>query len=231
MKKKNWIFNIIIGLSLFGIIFVIVINSIPKSKKQTIMLLGDYYFKNLEDTKKVFTINTSFINNNFQSNDLLRLINNNAIKLEQDKTYKVQDLIARSKEIIISIGMNDIVSCFSYDKYLNKYHYDENNVNLTLSILYGNLNAIIEDIKLINEDSKITLLSYYIPYNYDSMMKEIFNTANKNMQTLLQEYQSNYLDVTSLGASTYIKSNENYQLNEKGQNYLNELIITYLSSQ
>ena len=96
MKKK------VILISSTIVFFTLLLSFIKIKNKVT--LFSDYILNEYENSNRY---NYSFSNNNLTSDLLLEYLDYNAIDIQQN--IKINKLIKKSKNIFISVGMNDLL--------------------------------------------------------------------------------------------------------------------------
>jgi hypothetical protein len=120
-----------------------------------------------------------------KSKELLYYVSSNAYLNNENKKISINQLIKESKYIVISIGINDLLSKLILNKYESKLTYDIDNISLMLSLFEQNLFNIIEHILLVNESCKIIVTTYDDPFYLVDKQDEIHTILNKLNLTLI----------------------------------------------
>lgn len=112
--------------------------------------------------KKVGDANYLFTKDNMTSEELLRLVDLNAIAINEKKNYRIRDVISRAKVVVLSVGTYDLLKKVNFNKVTNKVTYDADEVKRSLSIVQRNIFEVIENIMNINSKAVINVV---IPVN------------------------------------------------------------------
>jgi hypothetical protein len=180
---------------------------------------------NIKDT--TFFEKMEFYNYDFTFNDAdiksLYLVSDQNLKSTK---REFSSIIKKSNSIIISLGMNDILSLTSLrDGY---YVIDQELKNNLLALKEYYLYHLIENIYLYNQKIKIYLLSFFNQMQLDEINHLIINQLIEEVNNILITYQEEmnyqYIDITSL-SEDIIKNNE---LTKSGINKLVSIIKAHL---
>lgn len=136
--------------------------------------IKEYYKDNLLNY-----VNYSSIDD-YRVMDLINDINYNKTIVNNQKEYKLQNILIKSNYITLSIGMNDV---------LNK-----NNISYEyIDELLKDIDNLFKLIRKYNKD-RIDYLSFYNIINNN----EIIEYANNKLQKLCKKNKINYIDISKL---------------------------------
>lgn len=222
MKKIKKVFLLIpVAILLISLLFV------KKEETKKVLLLGDnsnikvHLQNQLKDYHvEEFTLST------IKSKELLYYVTSNAHINVDNKKKTLNELIKSSDFIVISIGLNDIISKIVLNKYEKSVSYDVDNMNLAFSLLEQNLFNIIEHIELVNDKTNIILTSYNDPFVF--LDKEDENHALiKNLNSLMNSisllFDANYLEIV-FDNENYYENEFSFYLNDEGKRKIAENI-------
>lgn len=200
---------------------------IKKDNTKKVLLLGDnvniktYLQEKLEN----FEVE-EFTFSKMKSKDLLYYVTSNASISFENKKKTINELIKSSDYIVISIGLNDILSKIVLNKYEKRITYDKDNMDLAFSILEQNLFNIAEHIKLINDKTNIILTSYDDPFIFLEKEDEnhmLIKNLNSLMNSISVLFSGNYLEI-NLNNKDYYDDEFSFFLNEEGKQKIAENI-------
>lgn len=189
-----------------------------KSQAKTISFIGHKILNITLDEK----YNCDYLLDKVDSKKLLNFVENNVTS--NSKTKDLKTIIKKSKTIFISIGIYDIMKNVSLvDGELTFKYYDSVNELFEL-----NLVNIIDEIRDINSNVNLNVLSTYVVYlNDNSTFYKEYSLAvyryNKTIEEVCKENNCQYIDISFL--SDYV-----YQYNtisEYSQDEFLELIKKY----
>lgn len=180
-------------------------------------ILGDYLTKN----EMVKSVNNSYTSSSIDSELLLEMICKDAYKGNEEGLVS---LIKDSKYITISVGMNDILQYLRFDSNKQEIVYDKEYIKRKLEIMKQNYYEIVENIKEINSDCNIYLMSYYCPFGWVSNNKEgvfeVFNLLNDSIKEVGELMDVYYVDISEVSKEEYMFNKYQVYLNELGHEYV-----------
>lgn len=180
MKKR------IIFSSIFLIIFLLI--GLIKKNNQS-LFFSDYLLVPLNNEK--IKSNYSFSNENLTSDLLLEYLDYNAKNLKNSQ--KINNLIKTSKEIFISVGINDLMEYVSLvDK---KLIYNPSIINEKIALLEYNIHEIITSILAIKE---IDIYCFSIYYFNDQEFDLLIEDYNSDLKNILECLNCNYIETNEL---------------------------------
>lgn len=200
MKKK------VILISSTIVFFTLLLSFIKIKNKVT--LFSDYILNEYENSNRY---NYSFSNNNLTSDLLLEYLDYNAIDIQQN--IKINKLIKKSKNIFISVGMNDLLQYVSNIN--NKLVYNPTIIYQKMALLEYNISEIMNSILAI-DNVNIYYVSLY--YFNDEAFDEIIKEYNEEIKVLLEGIEVNYIEINN------IITIENYTFTNKNKEILYEYI-------
>ncbi len=185
MKHKK------VMLLCIGIVVIILASFISVIKYKTtkqedfIVMLGNDF----NDVKVNTSIDKTFVSNFMESDYLLKIINNDASKIVDDKVLKISALVKKSNIAFISIGTNDIKNLIKVDESLKTVSFDEDIVNRKIEILLFNVNEIVNQLKTINPSINVYLLKieYFLNYKNEKIESyiDLINQRYKNIANII----------------------------------------------
>ena len=240
MIKQKLSRYIIVVLCVMAILFALVRVLSPNNKLDTYLALGDYlsvsgelkgeriksfssllgdYF--IED-KLVSNVDSNYVSSSIDSELLLEMICKDAY---MGGEKGLVDLIGNSKYITISVGMNDIIDYIRFDSSKQKVIYDEEYIKRKLEIMKQNYFEIVEQIKEINENSKVYLMSYYYPYTWvDDGSREdvnkVFAMLNDSIREVSEVSDVYYVDISEVSKEENMFNKSQIYLNQLGHEYV-----------
>ena len=216
------------SLLLIPIIALLIALLFMKKEDKQILLLGDnkdisYCLKELAHDYK---INDSLSLKTMKSKELLYYVSSNAYLNNENKKISINQLIKESKYVVISIGINDLLSKLILNKYESKLTYDIDNISLMLSLFEQNLFNIIEHILLVNESCKIIVTTYDDPFYLVNKQDEIHTILNKLNLTLISVcnfFEQHYVEI-KLNNTMYYNDLNSFYPNDLGNQKIAEII-------
>ena len=216
------------SLLLIPIIALLIALLFIKKEDKQILLLGDnkdisYCLKELAYDYK---INSSLSLKTMKSKELLYYVSSNAYLNNENKKISINQLIKESKYVVISIGINDLLSKLILNKYESKLTYDIDNIYLMLSLFEQNLFNIIEHILLVNESCKIIVTTYDDPFYLVNKQDEIHTILNKLNLTLISVcnfFEQHYVEI-KLNNTMYYNDLNSFYPNDLGNQKIAEII-------
>ena len=216
------------SLLLIPIIALLIALLFIKKEDKQILLLGDnkdisYCLKELAYDYK---INSSLSLKTMKSKELLYYVSSNAYLNNENKKISINQLIKESKYVVISIGINDLLSKLILNKYESKLTYDLDNISLMLSLFEQNLFNIIDHILLVNESCKIIVTTYDDPFYLVDKQDEIHTILNKLNLTLISVcnfFEQHYVEIKLNNTMYYNDLNSVYP-NDLGNQKIAEII-------
>ena len=123
-----------------------------KKEEKLVLLLGDNtgIKKHLDMMMDNYQVNDSLTLETMKSKDLVYYLTNDASVFFENKKKSVSQLIKRSEFIVLSIGINDLYSKLTLNKFEKKITYDPDSIEIMFTLLNQNLSMILEKILLIN---------------------------------------------------------------------------------
>lgn len=216
------------SLLLIPVIALLIALLFIKKEDKQILLLGDnkdisYCLKELAYDYK---INDSLSLKTMKSKELLYYVSSNAYLNNENKKISINQLIKESKYVVISIGINDLLSKLILNKYESKLTYDIDNISLMLSLFEQNLFNIIEHILLVNESCKIIVTTYNDPFYLVDKQDEIHTILNKLNLTLISVcnfFKQHYVEI-KLNNTMYYNDLNSFYPNDLGNQKIAEII-------
>lgn len=216
------------SLLLIPVIALLIALLFIKKEDKQILLLGDnkdisYCLKELAHDYK---INSSLSLKTMKSKELLYYVSSNAYLNNENKKISINQLIKESKYVVISIGINDLLSKLILNKYESKLTYDIDNISLMLSLFEQNLFNIIEHILLVNESCKIIVTTYDDPFYLVDKQDEIHTILNKLNLTLISVcnfFEQHYVEI-KLNNTMYYNDLNSFYPNDLGNQKIAEII-------
>ena len=216
------------SLLLIPIIALLIALLFIKKEDKQILLLGDnkdisYYLKELAHDYK---INDSLSLKTMKSKELLYYVSSNAYLNNENKKISINQLIKESKCVVISIGINDLLSKLILHKYESKLTFDLDNISLMLSLFEQNLFNIIEHILLVNESCNIIITTYDDPFYLVDKKDEIHEILNKLNLTLISVcnfFEQHYVEI-KLNNTLYYDDLNSFYPNDLGNQKIAEII-------
>jgi lysophospholipase L1-like esterase len=216
------------SLLLIPVIALLIALLFMKKEDKQILLLGDnkdisYCLKELAHDYK---INDSLSLKTMKSKELLYYVSSNAYLNNENKKISINQLIKESKCVVISIGINDLLSKLILNKYESKLTYDLDNISLMLSLFEQNLFNIIEHILLVNESCKIIVTTYDDPFYLVDKQDEIHTILNKLNLTLISVcnfFEQHYVEI-KLNNTLYYDDLNSFYPNDLGNQKIAEII-------
>ena len=140
-----------------------------------IVSYGDLLYKKIYENNKMVGYDDSFAIPNLTSSTLLEMINKDASNNKQ----KISKYFKKSKCIIVSIGINDILNQLFYDKETGNLEYDEDSIYTQIYIIGQNIHQIIGYIRHYNSHCSLLFMGYssYIKTSSFSKLVEKINTT------------------------------------------------------
>ena len=216
------------SLLLIPIIALLIALLFIKKEDKQILLLGDnndisYCLKELAHDYKIID---SLSLKTMKSKELLYYVSSNAYLNNENKKISINQLIKESKYVVISIGINDLLSKLILNKYESKLTYDIDNISLMLSLFEQNLFNIIEHILLVNESCKIIVTTYDDPFYLVDKQDEIHTILNKLNLTLISVcnfFEQHYVEI-KLNNTMYYNDLNSFYPNDLGNQKIAEII-------
>ena len=127
-------------------------------------------------------------------------------------------------ENVIITG-NDIIDYIRFDSSKQKVIYDEKFIKRKLEIMKQNYYEIVEQIKDINEKSKVYLVGYYFPYDwvdeeYKEEVNKVFLMLNECIKDVSVISDAYYVDISEVSKEEYMFSKNQIYLNQSGHEYV-----------
>ena len=217
--------KIVLGITV--IIFIYSLLVINKKEDKLILLLGDNNGVKmyLEDYLQDYKINDSLTLNSMKSKELLEYVINDVFVPFENKKETIYSLVKRSEFVVISIGLNDLLSKITLDKYEKKIIFDLDSIELMLNVLEKNLSNIIEKIVLVNKNAKIIVSGYDNPFLglKDEEFNKIFGKLNSLMNSKVSKFNAYFIENKFEKLSCY-DSEFSIYLNEDGKRKIAENI-------
>lgn len=185
-------------------------------------LLGEYFI----DNDIVSKVNSNYAFSSVDSSLLLKMISEDSSSGKDDGLVGA---IKDSKYITISVGMNDILEYIRFDSNNQKIVYDKEYIKRKLEIMKQNYYEIVEEIKSINGNASIYLLSYYSPFLWveeecKDQVSEVFYMLNECVEDVVELTSVKYVDISAVGETRYMVNNKQIYLNQLGQEYVFKLV-------
>lgn len=162
-------------------------------------------------------------NSEFNNSSIIKIyqdIRNNRIIRINNQDYYLKKELRESDILVISVGMEEIISNFNkYDMKTN-YSYFNN--------MYSNIEKLISEIKKYTY-GKIIFLGYYNPTNYyDSHIDRFFYDIDIKLNRLMMDNDVIYIDLYELIKENNYKEKDMVILNNDGIKKLASIIEFYL---
>ena len=176
------------------VVLIISLLIVNKKEEKLVLLLGDNtgIKMHLDMMMENYQVNDSLTLETMKSKDLVCYITNDASVFFENKKKSVSQLIKRSEFIVLSIGINDLYSKLTLNKYEKKITYDPDSIEIKFTLLNQNLSMILEKILLINKDAQILISTYDYPFKSldDKDFELIFKKLNSLMNSKSLEYNT-----------------------------------------
>ena len=176
--------------------FVILLSSVFIFSNNKKLIFSDYLFYPLNEDTKLNNYDYSFSNINLTSELLNEYLDNNALNLKTKK--RINSLIKKSKEIYLSVGLNDLFSLINNNEGNLEFNYSL--FTKKMALLEYNIHEIISSILAI-KDVEIYYFSLY--YLNDKDIDVLIYEFNLEIKELLNSFKVNYIEVND-----YIKIND-----------------------
>lgn len=190
-----------------------------EEKKLSCLVIGDTIADNnyLENNELVTEYNNNYINNDYRIIDLVNIIKYNEEIEINDKHISIHRLLKNADILIISIGMNDIYSKLNSDT-KDIYTYINNMIN-NMEILYDEIDRY--------SYKKVIVLGYY---NITNKNNDLFTYLNYKMKIITEKYNYKYIELNNIlkNNPNFLKKSNSYELNNRGYNEINKIIVENL---
>lgn len=187
---------------------------------------ADYFSSYLSNKNQLKEYNNIFSELNYRVTDIIKDIRLNKEKKVYDKKISINESIASSDIITISIGFNDLFYKTKYNK--NEFVFDKNMKNY-IDELYEDIEELINLIRKIN-DSPIYFIGYYNPHNLDDGITDKMIDYIENKFKNSTNKKVYYVDIKDgfKNKIYYLPNMKNPLPSLEGYNYIsNELIKEY----
>ena len=181
---------------LISLSFVILLSSIFIFSNNKKLIFSDYLLFPLDEDTRLNNYDYSFSNINLTSELLNEYLDNNALNLKTKK--RINSLIKKSKEIYLSVGLNDLFSLINNNEGNLEFNYSL--FTKKMALLEYNIHEIISSILAI-KDVDIYYFSLY--YLNDKDIDVLIYEFNLEIKDLLNSFKVNYIEVND-----YIKIND-----------------------
>lgn len=175
---------------------------------------SDYLKDYLKENNKLKGYNKYFTNADYRVTDLIHLINTNETAIIDNKKISINQLIAKSDIITLSIGMNELY-----------YKVNNNNDNIYIYIndMMEDITTLFAKINKLNH-RKILVLGYY---NITKKNQDIFNYANIKLKNICKINGFEYIELNkNFSASpTFFQNNTNFIPNNLGYYQIYQIIL------
>lgn len=192
-----------------------------EEKKLSCLVIGDTIADNnyLENNELVTEYNNNYINNDYRIIDLVNIIKYNEEIEINDKHISIHRLLKNADILIISIGMNDIYSKLNSDT-KDIYTYINNMIN-NMEILYDEIDRY--------SYKKVIVLGYY---NITNKNNDLFTYLNYKMKIITEKYNYKYIELNNIlkNNPNFLKKSNSYELNNRGYNEINKIIVENLKN-
>lgn len=192
-----------------------------EEKKLSCLVIGDTIANNnyLKNNELITGYNNNYINKDYRIIDLVNIIKYNEEIEENNKHISIHRLLKNADILIISIGMNDIYSKLNSDT-KDIYTYINNMVN-NMEILYDEIDRY--------SYKKVIVLGYY---NITNKNNDLFTYLNYKMKRITEKYNYNYIELNNIlkNNPNFLKKNNSYELNNRGYNEINKIIVENLKN-
>lgn len=183
------------------------------------MSMGDSISKNMyiNNLESVSEYNTDFVNKDYRIIDLLNIIKYNQEITINEKQVSIHQLLKKSDVIILSVGMNDILSKLN-DNTKDIYTYMNNMIN--------NMEIILNEIDRYSH-KQVFVLGYF---NINNEHNDIYTYLNYKLKKITEKKNFTYLDLNKLlgNNSKYLEKPDNFYLNDAGYQKIIELMVEKL---
>lgn len=199
-KYRIFVLLLIVVITIFSLSFI------KEKEDDSLLLIGDisHVKEHLIDKLDDYNI-VDFTLSAMKSKELLFYLTNNVKLSNEEGTKTINNLIKESKYIVLSIGINDIFSKITINKYEKTILYDKENMNLTFEVLEQNILEIIKHINNINKSVRLLMTSYDDPFYFlknDDENDKLINDLNSLMNSICLKFNQYFLEL-SLGSSVY----------------------------
>ena len=179
----------------------------------------------LQDYLQDYKINDSLTLSSMKSKELKEYLYNDVQVRYEDKKETIYSLVKRSKFVVLSIGLNDLLSKITLDKYEKKIIFDLDSIELMFTVLEKNLSNIIEKIVLVNKNAEIIVSGYDNPFLglKDEEFNKIFGKLNSLMNSKVSKFNAYFIE-NKFEKISYYDSEFSIYLNKVGKQKIAENI-------
>lgn len=191
---------------------------------------ADYFAEYLNNKKMLKNYNNSFSELNYRTTDLIKDIKLNREKTIRNKKISINELIAKSNIITISIGFNDLYYKVKYNKEEFKLDYS---MKEYLDNMFDDIETLIKLIRKIN-DAPIYFIGYYNPHNInDGITDKMIKYLEDKFNTIKVSKKVYYVDIKKgfIINNNYVPNIENPLPSLEGYNYMANELINYYEKQ
>ncbi|MGM9882203.1 MAG: SGNH/GDSL hydrolase family protein [Bacilli bacterium] len=176
---------------------------------------NDYIRDYLNSSNKLKEYNKVFTDNDYQVEDILRILEYN----EKKEGYSLNRLIKEADIITISLGMNEIYYKINKGNQ-NTYTYIDKMIN--------NYNTILTYVNKFHHD-KVYVLGYY---NSLGREEDIFNYANYKLKEICTKQNVIYVDLSQIldNNPKYLPKLPNFNPNIAGYEKISQIIVENLKN-
>lgn len=189
----------------------------------------DYVVEYLESKNKVDTYYREFLDNDQRISDLINSIKTNEEKTINDKKISIQQALAKSDIVTLSIGTYDIYNHLGLTNGGSPVKNQSELNNYFLS-LFKDINELLETIKLYTK-AEVVVVGYY---NFQIAPTEevinIFDYLDTSYKKLVDKNNLNYISINKelSGNSYYIDTPNATHFNYKAHELISKKIIKVL---
>ena len=184
---------------------------------------SDYFCDYLENKNLLDKYNNYFSEINYKTTDLINDIKLNKEKEINDKKISINESIAKSDIITISIGFNDLFYSAKYNKEECKIN---NKMKENIDKIFKNIEEIISLIRKIN-DSDIYFIGYFNPHNEKDGITDSMIDYLENKFKTIDNKNIYYIDIKEgfKNKSYYLPNIKNPNPSLEGYNFIANSII------
>ena len=203
-------------LLLFLFLSCYLIYNLTEDKSLSCLVIGDTIADNpyLEQYEIINKYNNYYINQDYRIIDLINIIKYNEEININNKNISIHRLLKNSDIIIISIGMNDIYY---------KLNDDTKNIYTYMNDMVNNMEVLLDEINKYNY-KQVLILGYY---NITNKHNDLFTYLNYKIKRVVNKYNYTYIETDTIIKNNpdFLKNNQNYNLNHKGNNEFSKIIV------
>lgn len=184
---------------------------------------SDYFKEYLENKQMLKEYNNYFSELNYKTTDLIKDIKLNKEKEINGKKISINESIAKSDIITISIGFNDLFYSAKYNKEEFKFN---NKMKENIDEIFNNIEEIISLIRKIN-DTDVYFIGYFNPHNEDDGITDKMINYLENKLKKINAKKVYYVDIKEgfKNKLYYLPNINNPFPSLEGYNFISNMLI------